>query len=392
MLGIRRREFVALIGGAAGWPLAARAQPANDRVRPLLGRIMRLQAEVVANEIGQFIKDIEAQVGSTTQLPWSTGTPDQRRFDGLLLLRRVPAITELTQLDSSGKEQLRVSRLAMDVIRNETDYSQDPKFTEAVAKKVYYGPVYFRRSAPPRSAPCEVTDDGVERDGLSGVGIYLTLMDGQIKVMALMDNMPAAKAGIMAGDLIVALDDELLRGLTLTQVVERIRGPANTSIKVTLVRTGHDKPIEFSITRDVIKYPSVSRCPPVSHAEPSQPEPYMTLSLAGTGRDAGVSVAEVNLKLIQDLVSKMEVGEHGVAYVVDSQNRVIAHRNSGLVNADFSSLTEVQAARAGSGAASAGFIHDIDGRELLVASIAIPKLGWLMFAELPNEEADVLAR
>src|SRR5438046_1232663 len=79
-------------------------------------RIQREQAESAAAKIGQFIKEIESQVGWTTQLPWTPGTMDQRRFDGLRLLRQVPAITELSQLDASGSEQLRVSRLAMDVV------------------------------------------------------------------------------------------------------------------------------------------------------------------------------------------------------------------------------------------------------------------------------------
>ena len=57
-------------------------------------RIQREQAEAAAAKIGQFIKEIESQVGWTTQLPWSAGTIDQRRFDGLRLLRQVPAITE----------------------------------------------------------------------------------------------------------------------------------------------------------------------------------------------------------------------------------------------------------------------------------------------------------
>jgi hypothetical protein len=112
-------------------------------------RIQREQADAAAAKISQFIKEIESQVGWTTQLPWSAGTIDLRRFDGLRLLRQVPAITELAQLDSAGTEQLKVSRLAMDVVASKADMSSEPKFAEAVAKKVYYGPVYFRRESEP---------------------------------------------------------------------------------------------------------------------------------------------------------------------------------------------------------------------------------------------------
>src|SRR5215831_15994529 len=115
----------------------------------LLIRIQREQAESIAAKIDQFIKEIETQVGWTTQLPWSAATLEQRRFDGLRLLRQVPAITELAQLDSAGKEQLRLSRLAMDVVGSQIDFSREPKFADTVANKVYYGPVYFRRDSEP---------------------------------------------------------------------------------------------------------------------------------------------------------------------------------------------------------------------------------------------------
>src|SRR5438552_17595538 len=108
-------------------------------------RIQREQAEAAAAKIGQFIKEIESQIGWTTQLPWSAGTLEQRRFDGLRLLRQVPAITELAQLDATGHEQLRVSRLAMDVVGSKTDFYKDPKFYDAIACKLYYVPVLLLR-------------------------------------------------------------------------------------------------------------------------------------------------------------------------------------------------------------------------------------------------------
>src|SRR5689334_23771451 len=76
-------------------------------------RIQREQAEAAAAKISQFIKEIESQLGWTTQLPWSAASLENRRFDALRLLRQVPAITELAQIDSTGHERLRVSRLAM---------------------------------------------------------------------------------------------------------------------------------------------------------------------------------------------------------------------------------------------------------------------------------------
>jgi hypothetical protein len=70
-----------------------------------LVRIQREQAEAAAGKIGQFITEIESQVGWTTQLPWSASTLEQRRFDALRLLRQVPATTELAEIDSDPSMQ-----------------------------------------------------------------------------------------------------------------------------------------------------------------------------------------------------------------------------------------------------------------------------------------------
>ena len=227
--------------------------------------IQREQAEGAASKIEQFITEINSQVGWTTQLPWSDSTLDQRRFDALRLLRQVPAITELAQIAAFGHEQLRVSRLTMDVVGSGIDYSTKPEFTQAVAHKVYYGPVYFRRES----------------------------------------------------------------------------------------------------------------------------EPYMTLSLAGTRRDTGVSIAQVNLKLIWDVVSKIKVGQRGRAYVMDADGRLIAHPDISLVlrNTDMSKLAQVRSARSAGSGQAVQESEDISGNRVLTAYAQVTPLGWLVFVETPVAEA-----
>jgi signal transduction histidine kinase/CheY-like chemotaxis protein len=266
------RKYIALVVGVVSLPLLAIGaygiwSSYQDQKTSLI-RIQREQAESAAAKIGQFIKDIEGQIGWMNQLVSSATTTEQHRFAVRLLLRQVPAITELVQIDEDGREQLRVSRLAMDVVGSQADLSRDLKFVEAMARKVYYGPVTFRRES----------------------------------------------------------------------------------------------------------------------------EPYMTVALAGARRDAGVSVAEVNLKLIWDVVSQIKVGKNGKAYVVDADGRLIAHPDISLVlrNSDFSRLAQVQAARAGGPSVvpeQAQIAEDVQGRQVLTAHAAIAPLGWLMFVEVPLEEA-----
>jgi hypothetical protein len=402
---MRRRDFIALLGSAAAWPLAVRAQQPDMRARALLSRILQLEANGIADKIAVFLDEVVSQIGWTTQLPWSAGTLEQRRFDALRLLRQVPAVTQLAFLDASGAERLKVSRVAMDVAGAQTDFSQDPKFSEAVAHMIYYGPVHLLEPERCESGQADVQ----ETDAIDGLGIYVTATNGQIRVVAPIQNMPAAKAGIVAGDIIVALDGAPVQGLTLGQVVERMRGPVNTSIKLTVMRSEHDAPIEFSVTRDVIREGTrvgVSRCLPVSQPATSRGTPYLTLSLAGTRREAGVSVAEVNLTLVWDVIRQLKIGEHEEAYVLDAQDRVIGHSamfnpvldpqgtlyqgDFSLFQRDFSSLSQVRAARAADPDASREMIQagDINGREVLAASARIVGPKWLVLVELPVAAAD----
>jgi carboxyl-terminal processing protease len=99
------------------------------------------------------------------------------------------------------------------------------------------------------------------RGEFGGLGIEVTMEDGLVKVVAPIDDTPAAKAGVMANDIITQLDDENVQGLTLNQAVDKMRGPVNTKIKLTIMRKGSDKPIEVSIMRDVIRVKSVRSHP-----------------------------------------------------------------------------------------------------------------------------------
>jgi carboxyl-terminal processing protease len=100
------------------------------------------------------------------------------------------------------------------------------------------------------------------RGEFGGLGIEVTMEDGVIKVVSPIDDTPASKAGILANDFITHIDDEAVQGLTLNQAVDKMRGPANTKIKLRIVRKGKDAPMEMTLTRDVIKVLSVR-----SHSE-----------------------------------------------------------------------------------------------------------------------------
>ncbi|MDH5327232.1 MAG: S41 family peptidase [Gammaproteobacteria bacterium] len=90
-----------------------------------------------------------------------------------------------------------------------------------------------------------------------GLGIEVGMEDGFVKVIAPIDDTPAQRAGIQAGDLIVRLDSQPVKGLTLHQAVNIMRGRVGTDILLTVVRDGSDKPLEIKITRDTIKVRSV---------------------------------------------------------------------------------------------------------------------------------------
>ena len=95
------------------------------------------------------------------------------------------------------------------------------------------------------------------RGEFGGLGIEVTMENGVVKVVSPIDDTPAAKAGLQSNDLITHLDGEQIVGLTLEQAVEKMRGPVNTPINLTIIRRGKDEPFDVKIVRDVIRINAV---------------------------------------------------------------------------------------------------------------------------------------
>jgi signal transduction histidine kinase/CheY-like chemotaxis protein len=260
-----------LVGGVLLVSSAVDLYFSYQETKESLVRIEREQAVAAAMRIEQFVQDIERQVRWTTQAAFDdpAAAREQREIDYLRLLRNVPAIAEISHLDASGKEQLRVSRLRLDAIGSQEDYSQAPKFLEPRGGKTYFSPVDFRNES----------------------------------------------------------------------------------------------------------------------------EPYMTVAVPAGEYGVEVTVAEVNLKAVWDVVSRIKIGRAGSAYVVDSLGRLVAHPDISLVlqKRDLSALPQVRAARgprpAGSDEGVGMIATGLQGGQFLTAYAPIATLGWLVFVEQPLGEA-----
>jgi signal transduction histidine kinase len=229
-----------------------------------LSLVQHEKAVAAAARIEQFIRQIEQQLSFAALPQLGTAGGDERRIEFLKLIRQVPAVTDIAQIDSSGREQLLASRLAMDVVGSQRDRSEEPAFKAARPGQTYFGPVYFRKET----------------------------------------------------------------------------------------------------------------------------EPYMTIAVKAGGEAGSVTLAEVNLKFIWDVVSRIRIGEKGKAYVVDDTGHLVADPDIGLVlkKTDLSALDHVKAALAGGTAELARLAKDVSGNEVLTAFARIDPLGWIVFVEQPVSE------
>ncbi len=232
--------------------------------RAMIETLLRAEADSAARRIEGFLGGIVDQLGWMTHLPATADTLEQRRFDALRLLRQVPAVTDLAQLDADGREQLRISRMALDVVGSGADRSAEPAYVAAAARKPYFGPVYFRRDS----------------------------------------------------------------------------------------------------------------------------EPYMAMAVAGPRRSAGVSIADVNLKLIWDVLAKVKVGEAGYAYATDGEGRLIAHPDTSRVlrgGDQINPVTRDEIPEASDSSRIA--IRNAAGGTQIAAMAPVGGARWIVWVEQPLAEA-----
>src|SRR6202045_1004851 len=210
-----------------------------------------------------------------------------------------------TAASSAAYQQLNLFGDVYERVR--ADYVEKPDDSKLVASAING----MLAGLDPHSSymdPGSLSDLQVQTRGeFGGLGIEVTMEDGLVKVVAPIDETPAAKAGVMANDIITKLDNEQVRGLTLNQAVEKMRGPVNTRIKLTIMRKGQDKPIDVTIVRDVIRVKSVR-----SHTE-GDDVGYIRITQFNEQTTDGLKQA------INDLT--MQLGADKIkGYVVDMRN------------------------------------------------------------------------
>ena len=140
-----------------------------------------------------------------------------------------------------------------------------------------------------------------------GLGIEVTMENGLVKVVSPMDDTPAAKAGILSGDLITHINDEAVQGLTLEQAVNRMKGPINTKTRLKIMRNGADQPIDVSVVREII------RVRPVTYRTDGGDIGYVRISSFNEQTTDGLRKAIGN-------ITKQIPPDKLVGYVIDLRN------------------------------------------------------------------------
>ncbi|HEV7324251.1 MAG TPA: ATP-binding protein [Bosea sp. (in: a-proteobacteria)] len=147
------RKYALFVGLAIGLVLGLNTAIATffafSDQRALLVRVQQEQARAAAQKIGAFVAEIMDHLDWASQSGATSNSPEERRLDGLRLMRQVPSVLELRQIDQAGRERLFLSRYARDRADGDTDWSADPGFQAARAQGSFHGEVEFRRGSEP---------------------------------------------------------------------------------------------------------------------------------------------------------------------------------------------------------------------------------------------------
>ncbi len=230
---------------------------------------------------------------------------------GLAGVTTVLNVSHTYSASNPNSEIYRQLDLFGDVLeRVRSDYVEKPDDSQLIESAING----MLASLDPHSAylsPKNFRDMQVQTRGeFGGLGIEVTMENGVVKVVSPIDETPAAKAGIQANDLITHLDNDQIVGLTLEQAVEKMRGPVNTPITLTVVRKGRDDPFDVKVVRDVIRINPVK-----ARLESNNEIGYVKVSTFNEQTHANLVKAVDTLK--KDSAS---AGKKLKGYVVDLRN------------------------------------------------------------------------
>src|SRR5262249_1843594 len=178
----------------------------------------------------------------------------------------------------------------------------------------------------------------------------------------------------------------LLQQVPAIEELAHLGGDGREQVRVTRRRLSTDSGADFS--RDPSFTETLGRGVWFSPAYyRGDSEPFITIAMAHSGRNAGVTVAEINLAFLGDLINGVQAGRPGYAYVVGPRGRLLMHSDAKLVpqKAEFSQLPQVEAAVRGAQPGAIG--RDPDGRRVLTAFAPIARMGWFVFDEQPLWQA-----
>ena len=160
-----------------------------------------------------------------------------------------------TAPSADASRQLEVLGKVLDIVRSDyVDKPEDEKLLTAAINGIV-------KSLDPHSSYMDAKSyrdmQATTSGQFGGLGMQVNMEDGVLKVVSPIDDTPAAKAGILAGDVINQVDGAPVKGMTLTQAVEKMRGTPGTEIRLEILRKGKDEPLSLTLVREIIKVSSV---------------------------------------------------------------------------------------------------------------------------------------